>query len=132
MDEDIEAITCSRCGRDIPGGRTALGSPSTPCPECGSTGRKIAMKPADVAGTGETSFSMKGKTPGKKKPFVEEFDRAEEYHDIARPVRRTRRIDRRNYEYSERVVDVETGEVYHEDAGSLRDHHGHGSAKGQT
>jgi hypothetical protein len=47
-------------------------------------------------------------------------------------VRRTQRIDRRNYEYSERVVDAETGEVYHEDAESLRDHWGHGSAKGQT
>ena len=132
MDEDIAAITCGKCGRDIPGGRAALASPKTPCPNCGSIGRKIAMRQFDVAGTSEASFGMKAKTPGKKKPFVEEFDRAEEYHDVARPVRRTRRIDRRNYEYSERVVDAETGEVYHEDTGPLRDHRGHGSAKGQT
>jgi hypothetical protein len=72
---------------------------------------------------------MKGKRPGKKKPFIETLDVPDYFRDEDRTVRRERIIDRDNDRYLETVSDYESGKVIRHCDEPLSDHQGHGSAK---
>ena len=123
--EDI--TECEGCGEVID---TTKDAPNykTPCSNCGSTTRKYRVsiieniQPLD-------GWEMKGKRPGKKKPFFEDMIKPDYSYSLNKHVKKERLIDRDNDEYREKITDYQTGETIHHCEESLSEHFGHGSAK---
>jgi hypothetical protein len=100
----------------------------TPCPTCGTLGRRFEV---DVSATVEvhSSLDMKAKTPGKRRPFVEQRQGASFSYARKKWIQFVRIIDRRGNRYVERVHDPETDEVLRDADEPLSGHQGHGSAR---
>lgn len=75
-------------------------------------------------------FRVRGAQPGQSHRhgfelrFRDGFD-----HERGIAVKRFQRFDRREDIYCERIVDMATGEVVHEQLEPLSDHRGHGDAR---
>ena len=119
---------CSECDTPIdedPGTPLAQRSP---CPTCGSTNRKFNVHVQDSATTHE-GLSLKGRHGLTGKPFVEVKTGDDLFRKTGEWRKLDRRIDREKDEYSEKIVDPQTGRTIREVHERLSDHRGHGSAK---
>jgi len=72
------------------------------------------------------------KRTGKKKSVIEGFNSFSYSRDKKKLVSHIRHIDRHEDQYSELVVDPETGETIHRCKERLSVHIGHGSAKARS
>jgi len=72
---------------------------------------------------------MKGKRPGKKKPFIEQISGADLFRKIGRWMHLSRVIDRENDWYSKVITDPVTGKIVYRCEEPLSKHTGHGSAR---
>lgn len=120
-------VTCTDCGWDF-GVITPPSTEPEPCPVCKSIGRTIHIEIHESV-TVRDGWRMKGKEPGKKKPFLETRSEPSHSHKLGKHVHHERVIDRRNDQYFEQVTDYESGEVLHHCNEALSDHTWHGSAK---
>lgn len=103
-------------------------SDGKPCPKCGSIVRKVEISIIDK-GTAHDQMRLKVKRPGNKRP-IKEVVSGDNYQFLVKKWAKIERIiDRENDEYHEKVVDPETGEVYHECNEALSKHINHGSDK---
>lgn len=122
-----ESVECGECGYVIDTTKDEENK-KYPCEKCGSTKRNY------TAGLFEglqviDGYEIKGKRPGRKKPFIEEMSRPDYSHNREKLVHKERLIDRDNDKYFERVTDYQTKEVIRECEELLSDHFGHGTAK---
>jgi hypothetical protein len=97
---------------------------------CGSLSRRVDLH---LEGTLEirSSLSVTAKTPGEKKPFIEQKVGSSLFSMTGRWSFIHQLIDRRNNRYRKKIVDEESGAVLRDDDGKLTDHQGFGSAKRQ-
>ena len=101
------------------------------CPVCGSVNRKY-FKNAKVTVKVMTKVGIKGRHPGKRRPFIETVSGHDLYRKTGKWNILKRVIDRENDEYAKIVTDPDTGEVLHHCEEPLHKHRGHGSAKNKT
>lgn len=99
-----------------------------PCPKCGSLTRHVEITVNDE-GTGHEKIKLVQKRLGFKRPIKETIS-GDEYQISKKKWALLKRVfDRKNDKYHEKVVDPETGEVYHECNEPLSEHINHGTAK---
>lgn len=99
-----------------------------PCPVCGSLARDYAITLSDSI-TAHSQVALKAKTPGEKRPFIEQ--KVGDSYSVSRGrwMRLRQLIDRRHNRYAKKVEDPETGEVLRDVDEPLSEHTGRGSAK---
>lgn len=78
---------------------------------------------------GHRAKSKNPALPSDEKLRVDTYLGVEPSHKYGKLVRVHRTIDRDNDWYSEKVVDIQTEEVFHECEEPLSEHFGHGTAK---
>jgi hypothetical protein len=124
----VENGFCGNCGESV-------GEPTgipvelrKPCPKCGSLSRmaKVGIT-AELELRGD--LGLKARTPGEKKPFIEQKTGNSYWHKMGKWMRRVQIIDRRGNRYVKRVDDPKTGEVVRDVDEPLTNHQGFGSAK---
>src|SRR6266851_644473 len=98
---------CAECGLEIADAENVR---RHPCPECGATARRIEETISDTI-TFRESISIKAKSPGEKRPFMEEKAGDDLHRATGRWNKLTRLIDRRGDHYFEEIIDGETGET---------------------
>ncbi len=118
-------VACGVCGErldewpDVPVGERQA------CPRCRSTSRRFAIQLESTVGL-KSQLGLKARSPGEKKPFLEQ----KTGDDLFRKTRRwrvlNRIIDRRRNRYFERVEDPEAGAVLRHVEEKLTDHRGRG------
>lgn len=119
---------CLECGEALDG---PLDSGEVrPCPKCGSTSRHIVAVDSATLSIYESS-ELKGREPGRKRPFLEQRQGASFFRKAQRWVQHFRRIDRRNNRYDEVVADSD-GTLIHECHEPLTEHTDHGDASKRT
>lgn len=124
----IEDITkCASCGNIIDTSKDKC-SQKSPCSECGSTIRNYHMTIMENLQLLD-GWGVKGKRPGKKKPFVEDISMPNYSHSKNKLVLKEQLIDRDNDKYREKISDYQTRETIHYCEEPLSQHFGHGSAK---
>jgi hypothetical protein len=74
-------------------------------------------------------LGLKARTPGEKKPFIEQKTGNSYWRKMGKWMRRVQIIDRRGNRYVKRVDDPKTGEVVRDVDEPLTNHQGFGSAK---
>ena len=121
-------IYCDECGAvvrpDTPDGTR------TPCASCGATTQQIRILIEDtVALHDEIRLAVREGEPGEVAPHLLLRTGDSWSVRLQRWLARTMRIDRRSNHYEETVVDPQTGEVVHHDAGLLSEHRDHGDAR---
>jgi hypothetical protein len=121
-------ISCSSCHTLLDVSGESAGTRS-PCPSCGSTTRTIGLDIALVAPPAHIRLSAKAKAKGAKKAKWELKKGPTPSVRLQKLVDHTRLIDRENDQYSELVLDRESGEIIHSRHEPLSNHKGHGSAK---
>ncbi len=99
-----------------------------PCSKCGSLERRVFVNVVDTVEVHE-KIAVKAKTPGEKRPFMEQKTGDEYWRDGEKWVDRHVIVDRRGNRYVERVTDPATGHVIHYVDEPLSEHRGHGDAK---
>lgn len=120
---------CSACDAELPQGVESEPSDArTPCSACGGTGRRFEKKLTATV-SAKASLKFVAKRPGMKRPMREDFHGAELQASTGTWMDKDRVIDRMNNDYSELVVDSETGQVVHQDHEPLDQHFDHGSAR---
>jgi len=133
MDSDIsQKIECTNCGKRLPDEWISNGSKDD-CPRCGSPYKMISMSIVEKAAF-DIKESLSGKLKdinynSKKNPRYEFFEGDDLRNSDGKWMKKSRVIDKNNNEYSEKVVDPETGEVIHHCEEPLSEHFGHGTAK---
>ena len=123
--------TCSQCNHPLPDARTeqeAEAFTKQPCPSCGSFGRTLDVNMVETLAMRDFC-GMKLKRQGEKKFAVEDVSRPDFNRDRGKNVHLQRLIDRDNDLYHERITDLESGEVIHEQREPLSEHRGHGAAR---
>lgn len=123
--EDI--TECANCG-EIIDTTNDTSTQRTPCINCGSTAR---IYHANIIENVQAldGLEMKGKRPGKKKPFFEDMSKPDYYHKKKKFVHKERLIDRDNDKYREKITDYQTGKTIHHCEEPLSEHFVHGSEK---
>jgi hypothetical protein len=98
------------------------------CPRCGATSRRFGIH---LEGTVElkSQLGLKARSPGEKKPFLEQRTGDDLFRKARRWMVLNRIIDRRRNRYFERLEDPETGAVLRHADEKLTDHRGRGSAR---
>ena len=129
MTETHESCRCADCGASIDLSNTAPYA-RTPCNACGSIKRVLHVNVIEKIQAID-GYALKGKRPGRKKPFIEERSLPDYSRSRDKFVHLQRTIDRDNDLYSEKVTDYQTGELIHKCEEPLSQHQGHGSAKHQ-
>lgn len=100
------------------------------CPKCGSFARHVETYDSEeVKLSVREQTNTKLKIPGSRRPIKEVTSGDEYQRSKGKWAKLDRIIDRENDKYHEKVVDPETGEVYHECNEPLSEHINHGSAK---
>ena len=127
MTKTEEITECASCGEVIDTTKDTS-TCKTQCSNCGSTTRKYHINSVENLQVLD-GWEMKGKRPGKKKPFFEDMAKPEYSHSQNKLVKKERLIDRDNNKYYEKISDYQTGETIHHCEEPLLDHFGHGSAK---
>lgn len=122
MTEILESTTCADCGAATVNDSRGSGT-RVPCMVCGSMKRihKVSITENIVARDGH---GLKAKRPGQKKPYVEELSMPDYSYSRGKHFHKQRVIDRGNDQYSEKVTDYETGEVFHHCEEPLSQHQG--------
>ena len=121
-------VSCSSCHKLLDVSSEVAGTRS-PCPSCGSTKRTVGLDIALTAAPAHIRLSAKAKAKDAKKAKWELRQGPTPSVRLKKLVDHTRLIDRENDQYSELVVDRESGEVIHSKREPLSNHKGHGSAK---
>ncbi len=127
-----QTVWCGECGKQLDESpSTPLGERS-PCPDCGSTGRKFGVESTAVA-EGRAGIRAKARSgeagkPGGK-PWLTTMSEPSWSYDRQKWVHREKTENRRDNRYTEVVKDPDTGEIVHEIDEPLTDHRGHGSAR---
>ena len=129
MTETHESCRCADCGASIDLSNTDPYA-RTPCNVCGSIKRVLHVNVIEKIQAID-GYALKGKRPGRKKPFIEERSLPDYSRSRDKFVHLQRTIDRDNDHYSEQVTDYQTGELIHKCEEPLSQHQGHGSAKHQ-
>lgn len=127
MTEVHETCKCSDCGAAIDTGADNS-QPRTRCNACGSTRRTYKIDITETMNVMD-GYSLKGKRPDQKKPYIEDRSLPDYSHSRGKHVHLQRVIDRDNDNYFEKVTDYQTGEIIHHCEEPLSQHQGHGSAK---
>ena len=123
--------TCTQCDHPLPDASTVEEAEvlsRTPCPSCGSFGRSLSAS-QDESITFRDFVGVKLKRQGAKKYAVEDVSKPDLNRDRGKNVHLQRLIDRENDLYHERVTDLESGEIIHEQRQPLSEHRGHGAAR---
>ncbi len=135
MTKSTRLIFCDDCGHQLPKEWNSDASASQPCSECGSDKQRVAIgADDDLALKLYDRIKLKAKDdtyPSKKKVRKEIIAGDDKRASRGDYVYKRRVIDRDNDLYIEKVVDKKTGEIIHEVVESLKEHFGHGSAKGK-
>lgn len=127
--ETMSNISCAKCKAELPDDLPR--QPPTPCPVCGSIARAHFVDMADGVGMHD-GHRVKSKRPSlssDKKLRFDTYSGVEHSHRYGRLVRVHRTVDKDNDSYSEKVIDMQTGEILHECDEPLSHHINHGSAK---
>jgi uncharacterized Zn finger protein (UPF0148 family) len=119
---------CPECGEALAGPLDT--GEVCPCPKCGPTSRHIIAVDNATLSIHESS-QLKGREPGRKRPFLEQRQGASFFRKAQRWVQHFRRIDRRNNRYDEVVADSD-GTVIHECHEPLTEHTDHDAAAKRT
>lgn len=124
----IPTSTANDCGAvDQP---DAADGTRTPCAACGSTAQQVRLLIEDsVSLHPDLRIAVREGDPGRVKPHLIVQTGEPLSHRLGRWVHRTRRIDRKNDQYEETIIDPVTGEEIHRDAAPLSEHQGHGDAR---
>jgi hypothetical protein len=123
----MDTISCAACRIELaePLGLDAERRP--PCPQCGSTSRALAMTIHDSVKVRDR-LGMSARSPGEKRPFIEQVVGEELRRSVGDWVKKERVIDRRNDRYLETVTEQDSTVIHHTDE-LLSEHFGHGSAR---
>ena len=121
------STVCSDCGAAISCSNDSENF-RAPCSSCGGTKRTINVSINETIGLRDF-IGVKAKRLGQKRPYVEDISKPSFSHDKQKVVHRHTFIDRDSNIYSEKVTDIETAEVIHQNQEPLSAHTGHGSAK---
>ena len=121
-------VYCDDCGAvvrpDLPDGTRA------PCVACGGTTQQVRILIEETMTLhDEVRIAVRDGEPGLVAPHLRVRTGDSWSARLRRWLHRTMRIDRKNNTYEETVVDPQTGEVVHHDAGPLSAHRGHGDAR---
>jgi len=127
----MTTVTCAQCEAVLDESPQAPADQRAACPHCGSTARLFKVELSDTVEV-KSSLSMKAKEAGRGKPFLEQKVGDDFYRKAQKWVKRLVRIDRRNDQYTEHVVDHQTNETIHHCDEPLSAHRGHGTEKGKT
>src|SRR6266496_4905998 len=102
---------CGECGCAMDESPSLDPADRPPCSECGSQSRQYRMHLADNAVSVHSHLSLRARTPGERRPFMEQ--KAGDSFFVARQkwMQLRQVVDRRNNRYFNQVHDPETGEV---------------------
>lgn len=122
---------CGECGEltDEPTGTPV--ELRKPCPNCGSLSRMAKVHIEEKLGL-HSDLGLEARSPGEKKPFLEQKTGDSYWRKMGKWMRRNRIIDRRNNRYIKKVEDPNTGEIVRDVDEPLTAHRGRGSAKRKT
>lgn len=121
-------VTCADCDTVV---KDTDSGPRDPCPNCGSTKRTFHESVEDTiaASDGHRARMKRPSLPSDKKVRWDTYSGVEMCHDLGRPVRVERTIDKDADQYDETVTDLATGEVIYECHEPLSQHRNRGTAK---
>ena len=125
----MSGMFCGNCKASVPDDES--GVERVPCPVCGSKSRYYceSLRAEVSVHVGHKVTVKDPSLPSAKKQRFETRSNIVPSHKYGKLVRRELTIDRDTDSYSEKVTDLQTGEVLHECAEPLSQHMGHGSAK---
>jgi hypothetical protein len=124
------SVSCRECGAPIDEDLNAPDRTRAPCSQCGSTVRAFGEHLTfGLVAADYRKRHIKRRRGSKGRPHKEEIDGVELQHSTGRLIHLTRTMDRANDWYSEKVVDLRTGEVVRQCEEPLSAHRGRGSAK---
>jgi len=125
----VSGTSCANCKKPLPD--DLPDQPRAPCPHCGSTSRSYTESLVDgiVAHDGHRAKVKRPSLPSAKKLRADTYSGVEHSHKHGKLVRVHRTIDKDNDRYTERVIDIQTGEILHECDEPLSKHINHGTAK---
>lgn len=121
--------SCAKCKAEMPD--DVAGQPRVHCPSCGATARALEANISDgiVVYDGHRVKAKRPSFPSDKKLRFDTYSGVEQSHEYDKLVRVQRTIDKDGDFYSEKVIDLNTGEVLHQCEEPLSQHTNHGSAK---
>jgi hypothetical protein len=129
--QPVQTACCGGCGLPLTESPSLATVDREPCPTCGSTSRKYTCEMAHTIKT-RSNLRARQKRPGIKGFVVELlegwFPTRASGGTVKGWVTRSRRVDRLDDIYGERVV-AEDGTVIVDKVEKLSEHRGHGSAK---
>jgi hypothetical protein len=127
-----QTVWCGGCGKQLDESPSTPLRERTPCPHCGSTGRRFGVEITSVAevraGVRAKARSGEAGKPGGK-PWLTTMSEPSWSHARQKWMHREKTENRRDNRYTEVVKDPDTGEIVHEIDEPLTDHRGHGSAR---
>jgi hypothetical protein len=127
--KDMSSVRCGSYSRELDEPATLSLSERRPCPDCGSTARRMGVALVGEQPAAYGALRAKARHGDKGKPFATLKQGKEPSRDLGRLVDRLYTTDREADRWYEKVVDPETGDIIHEVDESLSGHQGHGSAK---
>ena len=125
----MSGTSCAKCSSNLPD--DLPGQIRAPCPNCGSTARAYLETLTDgaIAHDGHRAKAKRSSLPSNKKLRFDTYSGIEPSHKYGKLVRVHRTIDKDNDWYSEKVIDLQTGEILHECDEPLSKHVNRGTAK---
>ncbi len=120
---------CATCQAELP--EDVPGTDWTPCPRCGSTVRSYSVTLTDPIELhdGHRAKAKNTTLRSDKKLRLDTYSGVEKSHKYGKFVRVHRAVDKDKDWYSEKVIDLKTGEILYECEEPLSKHTGHGAAK---
>ena len=124
---------CANCKSELFDDLLISGQAHSPCPHCGSTSRTYFESLSDgvLFLDGYKVKVKRPSLPSDKKLRADTCSGVEYSHRYGKLVRVYRTIDKDNDRYTERVIDMQTGEILHECDELLSEHKNRGTAKGK-
>ena len=127
MTKTDDITECAKCGNAVESDYDVV-QDRQPCQNCGSIIRKYKVTISEDINMRD-GYGIKGKRPGKRKPFIEEVSTPDYSYSKEKNVHKHRIIDRDNDKYFEKITDYQSKEIIHYCEEPLSQHFGHGSAK---
>jgi hypothetical protein len=103
-------VACGACGEPLDERPNVPVDERQGCPRCGSTSRRFGIHLESTVEL-KSQLGLKARSPGEKKPFLEQKTGDDFFRKAGRWMALNRIIDRRRNRYFERVEDPETGVV---------------------
>ena len=125
----MSQMSCAKCKRPLPD--DVLSQARAPCPDCGALSRSYLETLTDGIAfyDGHRVRAKNLALPSAKKLRFDTYSSVEPSHKYGKLVRVHRTIDPDKDWYSEKVIDLQSGEILHECEEPLSQHVGHGTAK---